>query len=408
MRRTSRFNRLISARRVVPLWLRLPTALVGTLLATEFFDELLFGLREAAWPAIRTDLDMSYLLVGLVLGVPGVISGVVEIGIGLIGDTRLRKALIVGGGVVLGAAILLSAVSVNGWMLLGATILLYPASGALVSLSQASLMDTDPKRHEHNMARWTLVGSLGVVVGTLVIAGASAMGISWRLLFAAVGFATFVLTLVISRQRLDFPGSERAFTPGSLASDLAGVWQNLWSMRVARWVVLLQFAGLMLDVLLGFLALYFVDVIGVGLTQAALAVSVWTVVGMAGDLLLIPMLDRVSGLRYLRVSAFLTAVAFTGFMLTSTYWVALILLGVLGFLNAGWYSILQAQVYTAMPGRSGGAMSVSSAAGMVGSLAPLGVGVLAATVGLQAALWALLVSPVVLLIGIPRGRPCDR
>lgn len=408
MRRTSRFNQLISARRIVPLWLRLPTALVGTLLATEFFDELLFGLREAAWPAIRTDLDMSYLLVGLVLGVPGVISGVVEIGIGLIGDTRLRKALIVGGGVVLGAAILLSAVSVNGWMLLGATILLYPASGALVSLSQASLMDTDPKRHEHNMARWTLVGSLGVVVGTLVIAGASAMGISWRLLFAAVGFATFVLTLVISRQRLDFPGSERAFTPGSLASDLAGVWQNLWSMRVARWVVLLQFAGLMLDVLLGFLALYFVDVIGVGLTQAALAVSVWAVVGMAGDLLLIPMLDRVSGLRYLRVSAFLTAVAFTGFMLTSTYWVALILLGVLGFLNAGWYSILQAQVYTAMPGRSGSVMSVSSAAGMVGSLAPLGVGVLAAAVGLQAALWVLLVSPVVLMIGIPRGRPCDR
>ena len=114
------------------------------------------------------------------------------------------------------------------------------------------------------------------------------------------------------------------------------------------------------------------------------------------------MLDRVSGLRYLRVSALLTAIVFTGFMLTPTYWTAVVLLGILGFLNAGWYSILQAQVYTAMPGRSGSVMSVSSAAGMVGSLAPLGVGLLAATVGLHAALWVLLISPVVLLIGIPR------
>ncbi len=402
MRPLHRFNRLGSARRIVPLWLRLPTAMVGILLATEFFDEFQFGLREAAWPAIRTDLDMGYLLVGLVLGVPGVISGMIEIGIGVVGDTRLRKALMIGGGVVFAAALLLSAVSVNGWMLLGATILFYPASGAFVSLSQASLMDTDPKRHEHNMARWTLVGSIGVVLGSLVIAGASATGISWRMLFAAVGITTLVLTLVISRQRFEFPGSKRQFRPDSLVRDLAGVWRSLRSKRVARWLVLLQFSALMLDVLLGFIALYFVDVIGVGLAQAALAVSVWTVVGLAGDFVMIPMLDRVDGLRYLRVSAFLTGIVFTGFMVTPAYWAALVLLGILGFLNAGWYSILQAQVYTAMPGRSGGVMSVSSAAGMVGSLAPLGVGVLAATVGLQAALWVLLVSPVVLVIGIPR------
>ena len=176
-------------------------------------------------------------------------------------------------------------------------------------------------------------------------------------------------------------------------------------MRVARWVLLLQFAGLMLDVLLGFLALYFVDVIGVGLAQAALAVSVWSVVGLAGDFTLIHIVERYSGLRYLRVSAILTALVFTGFMLTSTYWVALILMGVLGFLNAGWYSILQAQIYTAMPGRSGGVMAVSSAGGMLGSLAPLAIGVLAAVVGLQAALWVLLISPVALLIGIPRRQP---
>ena len=154
MRRLFELRRLLSARGsvhgMIPLSMRLPTAMVGIFLATEFVDEFFFGLREAAWPAIRTDLGMDYLLVGLVLGMPGVVSGVIEIGIGLVGDTQLRKALIVGGGVVFGVALLLSALSVNGWMLLGAMTLFFPASGALVSLSQASLMDTDMILHaEH-------------------------------------------------------------------------------------------------------------------------------------------------------------------------------------------------------------------------------------------------------------------
>ena len=53
--------------------------------------------------------------------------------------------------------------------------------------------------------------------------------------------------------------------------------------EVLRWLTLLEFSDLMLDVMLGFLALYFVDVAGATFEQAALAVTVWTVVGLAGD-----------------------------------------------------------------------------------------------------------------------------
>lgn len=35
-----------------------------------------------------------------------------------------------------------------------AFILFYPASGAFVNLSQATLMDSETDRHEQNMARW--------------------------------------------------------------------------------------------------------------------------------------------------------------------------------------------------------------------------------------------------------------
>ena len=415
MRRLSALRRFSpvsgSGRGLIPSWLRLPTAMVGMFFATEFVDEFSFGLREAAWPAIRTDLGMDYLLVGLVLGVPAIISAFLQIGIGVAGDTWLRKWLMVGGGVLFGAALLLMATSVNGWMLLGATILFFPASGALVSLSLGTLMDRDPKRHQRVMARWVFVGSLGVVAGTLVIAGTSVIGLSWRYLFSAVGIGALLLTAAIAFRTLEFPGSNREFNTKVLAGDLRNVWQTLRSWRVARWLILLEFSDLMLDVLLGFLALYFVDVIGVGLTEAALAVTVWTVVGLAGDLALIPLLERVNGLRYLRVSAILTGVLFVGFILASShlgYWPAVVLLGALGFLNAGWYSILQAQVYTAMPGRSGGVMAVSSASAMVGGFAPLGMGALAGFVGLEAALWVLLISPVALVLGIPRSEAPGR
>ena len=78
--------------------------------------------------------------------------------------------------------------------------------------------------------------------------------------------------------------------------------------EVLCWLTLLEFSDLMLDVLLGFLALYFVNVVGTTPAQAGAAVAVWTGVGLLGDLLLIPLLERVPGLCYLRWSAALELV----------------------------------------------------------------------------------------------------
>ena len=68
--------------------LRHTSVLVFTLLVIEFFDEFAFGVREAAWPLIRTDLGLSYAQIGLLLGVPGVVSGVVEPFLGVLDQRR--------------------------------------------------------------------------------------------------------------------------------------------------------------------------------------------------------------------------------------------------------------------------------------------------------------------------------
>jgi len=404
--------------------LRLPTralqsagVFATTLLAIEFLDEFVFGAREAAWPLIRNDLGLSYAQVGLLLSLPNVASNVIEPFLGILGDVWKRRVLILGGGVMFALAVLLSALSQSFIALLVAFILFYPASGAFVSLSQAALMDTDPARHEHNMARWTFAGSLGVVAGSLALGAATAVGLGWRGLFGLL--AAFSVIALAAAWR--FPSHAYQHTsalasqdplsdpPSPISNLRIGFANALRALRrgeVLRWLTLLMFSDLMLDVLLGFLALYMVDVVNVTPAQAGLAVAVWTSLGLAGDFLLIPLLERVRGLSYLRVSAVIEFVLFTLFLLMPGFGFKLALLGLLGLFNAGWYSILQGQLYSSMPGQSGTVVALGNIFGWLSGFVPLVLGWVAQAFDLRVTMWLLLLGPVVLMVGLPRpGTP---
>ena len=378
------------------------SAFILTLLAIEFLDEFVFGAREAAWPLIRTDLGLSYAQVGMLLGLPNVVGNLVEPALGILGDVWRRRVLILGGGVAFALALLLTALSQSFPALLLSFILFYPASGAFVSLSQATLMDVDPARHEQNMARWTFAGSAGVVAGPIALGAATALGLGWRGLFLL--FAGSTLIPLAAAYRFKMAGGRRE-SGETGPGFIAGVVNALRALRrgeVLRWLTLLVCGDLMLDVLLGFLALYFVDVVGATPTLAGLAVAVWTGVGLLGDLLLIPLLERVPGLRYLRFSAVAELVLFPAFLLAPGTSVKVALLGLLGLFNAGWYSILKAQLYSAMPGQSGTVMTLGNVFGLVGGLIPLGLGWVAGRFDLTVTMWLLLAGPVALLAGIPK------
>ncbi len=386
---------------------RRTTFFVLVLLAIEFLDEFVFGAREAAWPLIRTDLGLSYAQVGLLLSLPSVVSSVVEPVFGILGDVWKRRVLVLGGGAVFGGALLLTAFSQGFPILLLSFILLYPASGAFVSLSQATLMDVAPERRQQNMARWTASGSVGVVMGPLALSGATALGLGWRGVFAL--FAGLALVVLAAAWRVphtgfpvsseDHPGVERR----SFRAGLGGAWRALRQREVLRWLVLLEFSDLLLDVLLGFLALYFVDIVGTTEAQAAAAVAVWSGVGLVGDLLLIPLLERLSALRYLRISAVVELVLFVALLGVPAVGAKLGLLALLGLFNAGWYSILQAELYSTLPGQSGTVMTLTNVVGLVGSLMPLGLGLVAQQVDLRAAMGLLVLGPAALLVGLPRA-----
>jgi MFS transporter, FSR family, fosmidomycin resistance protein len=340
--------------------------------------------------------------VGLLFALPHVFACVLETLLGLLGDAWNRRALLRMGGVGLIAGLLLVSVGAGFGSLLGALLLVFPASGAYVGLSQAALMDAEPLRQELNMARWTLAGAIGVLAGPILLTTAGAVGLGWRATFCAMA-GVGALSLALA-WRLPMPQTERA-NDALMPALLDAGREALGSLRrgeVLRWLTLLQLADLMLDVLHGFVALYFVDVTGATPAQAVVAVLVYTAVGLLGDVLMIPLLKRSDGLGYLHVSACAVLVAFPLFLLLEGSGSKLVLLGVVALLTAGWYAVLKARLYSAMPGRSATVMALDSLSGVVGGLMPLLVGVAAQIYGLGIAMWLLTVAPLALLAGVSR------
>jgi FSR family fosmidomycin resistance protein-like MFS transporter len=375
-------------------------------LLIEFLDELVFSVNAAAWPLIRTDLRLSYVQIGLLLSVPGIVAAILEPMLGILGDVWKRRLLILGGGMLFALACLLTGLSTSFVFLLLVFCFFYPSSGAFVSLSQASLMDTDPERHEQAMARWTLAGSMGVVLGPMLLSGLAFIGFGWRGVFIAMSGLS-VLVLFFAWRRLPKSSESLPSWPGlaDVWSGLRGAFAAVRKGETLRWLVLLPFSDLMLDVLLGFLALYFVDVARLTPAQAALGIAVWSGLGLLGDFLLIPLLEKMRGLDYLRWSVVLELLLFPVFLLVPQPLVKFILLGLLGLFNSGWYTILKGRLYSSMPGQSGTVMTLDSLFSLLGTLLPFGIGLAAQYFGLRMAMWLLLLGPLALLVGLPKNVP---
>jgi FSR family fosmidomycin resistance protein-like MFS transporter len=374
-------------------------------LLIEFLDEMVFGISEAAWPLMRNDLSLNYFQIGLALSLPGVLGNIVEPFLFILGDVWKRRTIILLGGLFFTISLILTGISGTFSLLLFSIILFNPASGAFVGLSQASLMDSEPMRHEQNMARWAFAGSLGVLFGPLLLGGLALINWGWRPAYwILASFSTLVLFAAFRRlphskvSRNNLPSLRVYFE--SLRTALSA----LKNRAVLRWLVLLEFSDLMLDILHGFLALYLVDVMKLSPSNAAFVLAIYTGIGLIGDFLIIPLLERVKGLDYLRVSVILECILFPLFLLASILWLKLTLLAFIGLFVVGWYAILKANLFSSMHGQSGTAQALGSFSGIIGKLIPLAIGLAAQAYGLQTAMWLLLAGPIALLIGLPRSQ----
>lgn len=357
-------------------------------------------MLQAGWTLIRDDLGLAYAQIGLLLSVSYLVANLVEPFLGILADAGKRRVLVLAGGLCYALGMLLVALSPGFPILMVSFVLLAPATGGFVSLSQGALMDADLAGHERNMARWTVAASLGFAAGPLALGGAVLLGAGWRGLFVVFAVVTAILTVLVIR--LPLHHWENRLKAESLGVSLRAALAALRRWEVWRWLVLLQFSDMMLEVLPGFLALYMHDVVGATVGQAGLAVLVWSVSGVVGEFAVLRMLERVRGLSYLRVSAVVLLVAYPAFLLVPGLWPKLVLVALLSLLNSGWYPIIQGQVYSSLPGRSGTALALGNLAGLFGGMIPLVVGLVAERLDLRAAMWLLAIGPLVLLVGVFR------
>lgn len=328
-----------------------------------------------------------------------------------------------GGGVIVVLTLLGVATARSFVILLGTLIVFYPASGAFVSLTQAELMDIAPDRQAQIMARWDLAGSTGAVAGPLLVTAVLASGGGWRDAYfvlagvvAVTWLGTFLrgplglaaATLVADGERGAAASQERGAEGGGERS--AGPGDEGWAARareviaaardggVLRWLVLLQVADLLVDVFTGFLGLYLVDVAHLSPDVAALGIAIRLGAALAGDAVLVGVLERAGDRTVLRISAVGAALLYPGFLLVPGVVAKLVMLAGLSAVTAPWYPLLQARLYRSLPGRSSVAVTLSSAAGLAGGLGPLAVGLIAEAFGLAWALAGLVVVPVAVLL----------
>jgi FSR family fosmidomycin resistance protein-like MFS transporter len=174
----------------------------------------------------------------------------------------------------------------------------------------------------------------------------------------------------------------------------------LRSRTLIKWVILTELADFMLDKLLEVTGLYFHDVAGVSLPAASAVVTVSTVAGLIGSFVLVPLLEKINGVRVLRVTAFSVLFAYVALLLIPSVWLKVALIAVISLSTAGWYVVLRAKCYEALPGQSGVVVAVTSLANISSLFVPLLLGGLADSFGLQTAMWLLIIGPIALIWGV--------
>jgi FSR family fosmidomycin resistance protein-like MFS transporter len=252
------------------------------------------------------------------------------------------------------------------------------------------------------VARWTLAGTVGNLVGPLLLAGSLALGFGWRWLY--LGLAFICLGFVIMVLKKEFPPrSLRKGRPGEELIDvLRGAWKAVRNLHLLRWIVLLQFSDLLLDIFTGFLALYFTEAIGIKNAQAGVVVSAYIAASLAADVLVVRLLERIPGRKLVRFTAAIMLVVYPLWLLVPWTWAKLALLLVLPFCRMGWYPVLEGESFATIPERSATVNFVGSLGGPLAAGLAYMVSAAAEAFTLPAAMWLLLLGPLFLVLFVPR------
>ncbi|MBV9711580.1 MAG: MFS transporter [Ktedonobacteraceae bacterium] len=367
-------------------------------------DEMTIGFLAIGLPLASRQLKLDYTQVGLLFTIGALASMLLDPLISLLSDRHSKRYWILGGSLFLGAAFAFVA-NIHAFALLAcAFVLIYLATTA-VALSQVLLIDQNPQESSHTMTRWTLMASIGDLLGPIIVSLIIVWSSGWSILCWIACIAWLTMACVIGFQR--FPQTvhntegvhDNEEAHASPVRLLDGLREALHDARLLRWTILSLIPSMLDEVFIVYATFYLRDVISVNTSVIGVLLALHMIGGFLGLFLLDRvLLQRMTPERLLICLALLVIIGMIGFLtLHSAVWAG-VMLFLIGLGVAGLYPIATAEAYKQFPGRSGTVLAVMSLGAPFEVALPYVTGFVASRFGVVASLCLLGTAPLLILI----------
>jgi predicted MFS family arabinose efflux permease len=187
-----------------------PAALFGALLVVRLFDEAGSFLPYGAAPQLRTQLELTYAQIGVLLtAMPA--GGVVGLGLAALADVVSRRRLAAISTAVLALTMAAFAMSDDFLVLAAAAFVYGAASDGMISPVEVALADLAGDDLDRALARTNLFATIGdflapVLLGAAIVAGLGVRPVFWIAALAFAGYAIWLASLPLPAPR--DPGRE--------------------------------------------------------------------------------------------------------------------------------------------------------------------------------------------------------
>ncbi|MGH2355142.1 MAG: MFS transporter [Chloroflexota bacterium] len=380
--------------------LRAPFSLLATLLFVRLADEWFGFFPAGALEPIRADLRLSYGEAGLVLAaLPA--GGLVGNGFAVAADFVDRRWLAGAGAAVYGLCLAAFALSDSLPVLLAAAFIWGAASDAFVHGCEVALVDlarTSGGDLAPALGRVNAYGAVGDLLGPLTLAGAAALGVSWRGVFLAGAALMLLYAAWIAGQA--FPTAQPLPEAKTPVAAVLGVVRD---RRLVLLALVDGLFGLLDEPFLGFTIAYLERVRNLSPTAATAIIAVAVAAGIVGFLSVPVFTRRLKPGSLLVGFGVLVALAIPALVVAPVVPLQVLAAFTFGFAGAAFYAVLQATYLGLRPGQAGTSQAIVSTIGLFGIGFPALVGAVSDTFGLTAGLGLYAAVPLGILLLLAPG-----
>lgn len=354
----SRFIRLVRLDRLEPDPAVTERA-IGLAFTARFVDEVTSGAWLVLSPVFRRAFGLTLVQVGLLSQVLAWVALVVEPVTASLIDVASRRRLMAFGASAIAGSMLVTGTSPSYVILLLGAALFGLGSGPLAHTADVLIVQSFPRAPERAFTRATVLDTAGAMLGPALVAGAAALGVSWRVVLVGLGTGAAAYAAAIASTRFPAPAKRAAAGPTRFATAVAEMREALGRTAVRRAVlVLLCFELFEAAFVLKYVWLHE----EVGLSEAAVAVwgAAEQVVAFGALALLDRWLRNVPGAHVLRHASLALVALPVAWVAVPGLW-GRILLGIpLAFAQAIVWPVAKSRSLATAPDLAGAAQTITT------------------------------------------------